>query len=101
MFVTQTCKNILMNPKLLRTSDSIKLRMLNLDLLKLRESRSHINWCDLPIKLKRTHHEEIISLSENLIKGLTKRFTPDSGRKSLAADTKSFPYFFSKISLIR
>lgn len=28
------------------------------------------------------------------------RFTPQSGRRSVAADTKSFPYFFSKISRI-
>ena len=31
---------------------------------------------------------------------LTKRFTPQLGRKSVAADTKSFPYFFSKVSRI-
>ena len=30
---------------------------------------------------------------------LTKRFTPLLGRRSVAADTKSFPYFFSKIFL--
>lgn len=26
------------------------------------------------------------------------RFTPQLGRKSVAADTKSFPYFFSNVS---
>lgn len=26
------------------------------------------------------------------------RFTPQSGRRSVAADTKSLPYFFSKMS---
>lgn len=31
----------------------------------------------------------------------TVRFTPDSGRKSVAADTKSLPYFFSKTSRSR
>ena len=28
------------------------------------------------------------------------RFTPQLGRRSVAADTKSFPYFFSKMSRI-
>lgn len=32
--------------------------------------------------------------------GLTMRFTPQLGLRSVAADTKSLPYFFSKISLI-
>ena len=32
--------------------------------------------------------------------GITMRFTPQLGRRSVAADTKSFPYFFSKTSLI-
>ena len=27
---------------------------------------------------------------------VTMRFTPQLGRRSVAADTKSFPYFFSK-----
>lgn len=31
---------------------------------------------------------------------VTMRFTPQLGRTSVAADTNSFPYFFSKIFLI-
>jgi hypothetical protein len=30
---------------------------------------------------------------------VTIRLTPQLGRKSVAADTKSFPYFFAKMSL--
>lgn len=31
---------------------------------------------------------------------ITVRFTPALGRRSVAAETKSLPYFFSKMSLI-
>ena len=48
--------------------------------------------------------KESIYCTSNVCNGrltsLTMRFTPQLGRKSVAADTKSFPYFFSKLSRI-